>query len=97
MLFTVLILTTVLQQEGTGDIVRSAESIPNRPQYEHPGGPVRPRNMLPPMSWSHPFKACISIECRLFCKPDNEMRPECCSYYNPPKDGYIELRPQLVQ
>ena len=96
-LVEVILAATMLRQEGTGDMIPRADPIPNRPQYQHPGGPVRPHNMPPPMSWSDPFKACISVECRLFCKPDNQMRPDWCNFYNAPRDGYIELEPQIVE
>ena len=96
MLLEVIFAAAMLRQEGTGELIPRAEPLPNRPQYEHPGGPVGPRNMKPPMSWSDPFRACVSVECRLFCKPDNEMRPIWCDYYSPPKNGCIELKPELV-
>ena len=47
MLLEVLFAAAMLRQEGTGELIPRAESLPNRPQYEHPGGPVRPRNMNP--------------------------------------------------
>jgi hypothetical protein len=99
MLFELIIVAQMLRQEGTGDLIPRAEPIPNRPQYQHPGGPVgRPDKRGPagpPMGWSDLFKACVSVECRMFCKPDNEMRPDWCKFYNAPKGGYIEYRPQL--
>ena len=103
MLFELIIAATMLRQEGTGDLIPRAERIPNRPQYQHPGGPVgRPdkrgpagSGQKPPMGWSDLFKACVSVECRMFCKPDNEMRPDWCQFYSPPKEGYIEYKPQL--
>ena len=63
MLFALIIAGTMLRQEGTGDFIPRAEPIPNRPQYQHPGGPVgRPKKSGPaagkqPMGWSDLFES----------------------------------------
>ena len=95
-MLALIIVAELLRQEGTGQMIPRAPLVPNRPQYEHPGGPVGPRN-TPAIGLDKIIKHhCISVECRLYCNPENMMRPPWCVRMETPIDGYIQLQPQLV-
>jgi len=74
----------MLRQEGTGDLIPRADPIPNRPHYQHPGGPVgRPDKSRPaaggvtkpPMAWSDLSKHAYRLNVGCFASRRTKCGP----------------------
>lgn len=91
MILSTILAVEMLRQVGTGALVPRAPRIENRPQFVPRTGFVgEPKGKRVPLEKIIRMP-CTSTECRLFCHPENMMRPGWCHYYLEPEDGYLTL------